>query len=229
MPVRVATESDLDAILAIEEESFPAGRRWTRDDFRLAFRELVLVWAEGGIGGFLVLFRRKQEGKAVVMRIAVSPERRGAGIGEALLRAAIDRSAAEGLGEIELDVEVVRQGARRLYEKVGFRVVRAVPMRDNEFANDENGTFHVMILQPESGGKGPGSERAAPVAGAQDPPGEPAARPWDPSCPECLRELDRHMELWQAQYDEVDHGAGIYRLLFDHRCTHARGPGRADG
>gem|GEM_PF-5727452 len=50
-------------------------------------------------------------------------------------------------------------------------------------------------------------------------------RPFDPSCPECRRELERHMALWQAQYDEVDHGPGLFRLLFEHYCTHRREPG----
>jgi len=33
------------------------------------------------------------------------------------------------------------------------------------------------------------------------------------------------MALWQAQYDEVDHGPGLFRLLFEHYCTHRREPG----
>ena len=45
-------------------------------------------------------------------------------------------------------------------------------------------------------------------------------KPWDPNCPKCREELQRHSDLWQAQYDDVDHGAGIYRLLFEHYCTH---------
>lgn len=48
----------------------------------------------------------------------------------------------------------------------------------------------------------------------------PARRRWDSACPRCREELDRHLELWQSQYDDVDHGAGIYRLIFEHYCTH---------
>ncbi len=52
---------------------------------------------------------------------------------------------------------------------------------------------------------------------------------WDPNCPKCREELERHAELWQAQYDDVDHGAGIYRLLFEHYCTHeSRESGREE-
>jgi len=45
-------------------------------------------------------------------------------------------------------------------------------------------------------------------------------KPWDPNCPKCREELKRHSDLWQAQYDDVDHGAGIFRLQFEHYCTH---------
>jgi len=48
----------------------------------------------------------------------------------------------------------------------------------------------------------------------------PERKPWDPNCPKCRRELQRHSDLWQAQYDEVDHGAGSLRLQFEHYCTH---------
>ena len=51
----------------------------------------------------------------------------------------------------------------------------------------------------------------------------PERKPWDPNCPKCREELQRHSDLWQAQYDDVDHGAGIYRLLFEHYCTHENG------
>lgn len=137
-----------------------------------------------------------------------------------MLRAAIDRCAAKGIREIELDVEVVKQGARGLYEKVGFRIARAIPMRDNECMNNENGTLYLMKLRLPGAGTSPEKEGAGRGATSECQAAKPAGKPWDPSCPECRRELDRHMELWQAQYDEVDHGAGIYRLLFEHYCTH---------
>lgn len=58
---------------------------------------------------------------------------------------------------------------------------------------------------------------------------KPAERkPWDPECPGCREELLRHSDLWQAQYEDVDHGAGIYRLQFEHYCIHENGR-KADG
>jgi hypothetical protein len=35
---------------------------------------------------------------------------------------------------------------------------------------------------------------------------------WDPNCPKCQEELRRLLELSQAVYDDVDHGAVLYRM-----------------
>src|SRR3972149_3259277 len=55
---------------------------------------------------------------------------------------------------------------------------------------------------------------------------EAEMKKWDPNCPKCREEMERHAELWQAQYDDVDHGAGVIRLLFMRNCTHG---GRESG
>jgi len=148
MRVRDGGEKDLEAILAVERSSFPEGRQWTADDFRVALQDMVLVSAsDGEVAGFLVACCRKEEGQAVILRVAVHPDHRGRGVAEGLLRAAIARCAASGVRRIEIDVEVVKQGARRLYEKVGFSAARAVPMRDNESMDEEDGTFYLMSMR----------------------------------------------------------------------------------
>ena len=45
---------------------------------------------------------------------------RGAGVGEALVRAAIERARARGCGRIELDVSESNRAAWALYERMGF-------------------------------------------------------------------------------------------------------------
>ncbi len=42
---------------------------------------------------------------------------------------------------------------------------------------------------------------------------------WDPHCPKCQEELQRLVELSQSVYDDVDHGATLYRLPLP-ACTH---------
>jgi ribosomal protein S18 acetylase RimI-like enzyme len=51
-----------------------------------------------------------------------------------------------GIREVELDVEIVKRGAIQLYERVGFRTVRGIPMSENETMNNENGSFYMMKM-----------------------------------------------------------------------------------
>ncbi|MFE5244522.1 MULTISPECIES: GNAT family N-acetyltransferase [unclassified Streptomyces] len=53
--------------------------------------------------------------------LAVSPEARGRGAGEALVRACVDRaSAAGGRSGIVLSTQPAMRGAHRIYERLGF-------------------------------------------------------------------------------------------------------------
>jgi ribosomal protein S18 acetylase RimI-like enzyme len=51
-----------------------------------------------------------------------------------------------GIREVELDVEIVKRGAIQLYERVGFRTARGIPMSENETMNNENGSFYMMKM-----------------------------------------------------------------------------------
>ncbi len=51
-----------------------------------------------------------------------------------------------GLAEVEIDVEIVKRGAIRLYENVGFRTVRGIPMDENATMNDDDGSFYLMKM-----------------------------------------------------------------------------------
>jgi ribosomal protein S18 acetylase RimI-like enzyme len=57
-----------------------------------------------------------------VLGIGVLAEFRGQGIGEALMRAAIEKARARGLTRIELTVREHNKPAIALYEKLGFQV-----------------------------------------------------------------------------------------------------------
>ncbi len=55
---------------------------------------------------------------------------------------------------------------------------------------------------------------------------QPERKKWDPQCPYCQEELQRHLELWKALFDEVDHGVvkGAQFQFEEHFCTHAEAP-----
>ena len=49
---------------------------------------------------------------------------------------------------------------------------------------------------------------------------KPERKPWDPTCPKCQQELRRHVELSEAIFSEVDHGAGKGVLFEGYYCNH---------
>lgn len=62
--------------------------------------------------------------RAWIGGVGVSAPHRGKGIGEALMRAAIDEARARRLRELWLEVLTPNEPAIRLYEKLGFETVR---------------------------------------------------------------------------------------------------------
>ncbi len=55
---------------------------------------------------------------------------------------------------------------------------------------------------------------------------DPEPKAWDPNCPKCQEELERMIELSRSVYDDLDHGAALYRLPLP-PCTHSEA--RPDG
>lgn len=80
---------------------------------------------DGAIAGVLVA-RADVEGKGWVRTLAVLPEHRGRGLGEALLLRAFDQFRERGWTVADLAVDAEnRTGAARLYERVGMHVAFA--------------------------------------------------------------------------------------------------------
>ena len=147
MSVRSAAEGDLNGILEVERLSFPIRNQWDVGDFREALKDLFLVFADGGISGFLIASCWEDTKRAVILRIAVHPDYRGRGIATILIEEAIDKIREMGIREVELDVDIVKRGAIQLYEAVGFKIARGIPMIDNNSMDDENGSYYMMKLE----------------------------------------------------------------------------------
>ena len=74
----------------------------------------------------LVLGREAQPDEYYIAHIAVSPARRRQGIATALLAQADDLAAENGLRKLSLIVDRQNHPARRVYDRIGFNVVRVV-------------------------------------------------------------------------------------------------------
>jgi ribosomal protein S18 acetylase RimI-like enzyme len=93
--------------------------------------DAILLVLEDALTGFVQLGPANVEddrpGDMQLRRLYVHPERKGKGIGSQLLRAALAHPAMQYAPRIFLDVWDRNEGARRLYERFGFRVVGTVP------------------------------------------------------------------------------------------------------
>jgi ribosomal protein S18 acetylase RimI-like enzyme len=84
------------------------------------------------IVGFVQLTNRPEDGSGWgghwLFSLSVQPRHRGLGIGDALTKAVVDRSVADGASSLRLAVYEDNFCAVRLYEKLGFEkiVVRAL-------------------------------------------------------------------------------------------------------
>jgi ribosomal protein S18 acetylase RimI-like enzyme len=150
--VRAATDADDDLLLALFAEErrveleqlplpdeqkaafvlqqFDAQRRGHAAQFPGLERSIIV--ADGDDVGRLDLHR--DEERVRVVEIVVAEAHRGRGIGTTVLERAI-RDA--GSTPVALSVEATNEGARRLYERLQFRVL--VPRHDKNDKRDETG------------------------------------------------------------------------------------------
>jgi ribosomal-protein-alanine N-acetyltransferase len=138
--VRQAAKEDLHRILEIERLSFQD--QWTYHQFESALKEIFLVFEQETIRGFLIACTCDIARRAIIMRIAVHPEHRGRGIASRLIHAALDEIKSKNLRCVELDVDIVKNGAIGLYEKFGFKTTKVVTLNHD----DDEVSFFIMKL-----------------------------------------------------------------------------------
>jgi ribosomal-protein-alanine N-acetyltransferase len=118
--IRPMEESDLDAVMAIEQASFPAP--WQRVHFQ---HELsaphsfpFVAAADGAVAGYVCLMSLFEE--AQILDIAVDPRQRGRGIARRLMERAFVVARAQGAEFVALEVRASNAAAIALYERLGF-------------------------------------------------------------------------------------------------------------
>lgn len=140
--IRAARASDMPQIMEVERLCFP--KQWNESQFYPALQDLFLVYEEGGkILGFIVACSCEIARRAVIMRVAVHPEAQGRGIASRLLEQALATLREKKIATVELDVEIPKTDAKRLYEKFGFKTLKVVHV-DADYEND---AFYLMQLR----------------------------------------------------------------------------------
>ncbi|OGD15731.1 MAG: ribosomal-protein-alanine N-acetyltransferase [Candidatus Aminicenantes bacterium RBG_16_66_30] len=124
--IRRMREDDLPAVRAIEGLSF--SNPWSDNTFRGEIQNmpvsspLVVVRRPGEeVVGYIIYWQIRDD--VQVNNIAVHPECRGLGLGEAMMRFAIAKVRAAGAEFMTLEVRQSNVAAVTLYKKLGFEVL----------------------------------------------------------------------------------------------------------
>jgi ribosomal-protein-alanine N-acetyltransferase len=118
---------DIAAVLRIEHVSFPSA--WSAESYLRELRNptsyyIVARW-RGDIVGYAGMWVIPDE--AHVSTIAVHPEVRRGGLGEAMMRHLIGVARARGATRMTLEVREANEAAQSLYTKLGFIVQGIIP------------------------------------------------------------------------------------------------------
>lgn len=121
LAVRKMLPDDLDAVMSVEQDSFPAP--WSRSAFEdeLAQNRLaryLVATAENQIVGYAGTWLVVNE--AHVTNVAVDSRFRNRGIGRLLMEQLMELAREEGMESMTLEVRVSNQSARKLYKHLGF-------------------------------------------------------------------------------------------------------------
>lgn len=120
--VNPMTVEDLEAVLEIEELSFPIP--WSRNSFLYELLEneraiyLIAKNEFGRVIGYIGMWVIFDEGH--ITNLAVHPIYRRRGAGRALLLTLTDTARQHGVQHLTLEVRASNIAAQTLYEKIGF-------------------------------------------------------------------------------------------------------------
>ena len=121
------TQDLLPEVLELERVCFSLP--WSREAFLPELPDPACCWLaallDGQLAGYAGMRTVLDEG--YVSNVAVAPECRRRGIGEALMRALMAEGLRRQLRFLTLEVRVGNESARRLYARLGFREVGLRP------------------------------------------------------------------------------------------------------
>jgi [ribosomal protein S18]-alanine N-acetyltransferase len=122
MDIRFMTVDDLDAVMEIEHSSFSIP--WSREAFYNEIEQnhlsTYLVVEDGErVAGYCGVWLVVDE--AHITNVAVLPDYRGQGLGEALMQRIMKIAKEVGARVMTLEVRVSNKAAQGLYRKMGFQ------------------------------------------------------------------------------------------------------------
>ena len=130
MTLRDATADDLDAIMAIENRSFPTDA-WSVETMAAELSSphgrYLVDEHDGAVIGYGGVRALRGSVDADIQTIALLAEHRGQGRGRSLLRALLAAAAERGAREVFLEVRADNPSAEGLYRAEGFEEIARRP------------------------------------------------------------------------------------------------------
>jgi ribosomal-protein-alanine acetyltransferase len=134
--IRIATETDLEQIMAIEKACF-GNDAWSKANMKselLAPHTTYVVAGDGGaLIGYAGLSKLATATSADIQTIAVSDSHRGLGIGRALMNSLLEFASKQGAKEVFLEVREDKPTPQNLYKSLGFA---EIDRRENYYQPD---------------------------------------------------------------------------------------------
>ena len=144
--IRRMKEDDLPAVRTIEALSF--SNPWSDSTFLgeiqntpVSFPLVVVRKPSDKVIGYIIYWHIRED--VQVNNIAVHPDFRGKGIGEALMRHVIDRVRKNGATFMTLEVRLSNAAAVTLYKKLGFDILGT---RKNYYTNPDEDAFLMGLV-----------------------------------------------------------------------------------
>lgn len=146
--IRRMKEDDLPAVRTIEALSF--SNPWSDSTFLgeiqntpVSFPLVVVRKPSDKVIGYIIYWHIRED--VQVNNIAVHPDFRGKGIGEALMRHVIEKVRRNGATFMTLEVRLSNAAAVTLYKKLGFDILGT---RKNYYTNpDEDAYLMGLVLE----------------------------------------------------------------------------------
>ena len=142
--IRRMTESDLDAVVAIEKVSFPSP--WLREHFLSeisaphSFPFVAII--DESVAGYVCMISLFEETQ--ILNIAVKSSHRGTGLAKMLLEHAMGEAIEQGADFAALEVRESNLAAISLYEGMGFA---RTGTRRNYYEGNEDAVLMEKTLQ----------------------------------------------------------------------------------
>lgn len=145
--IRPLRPADLDAVVAIEESSYPFP--WTRGIFSDCLRVGYACFglqAGADLAGYSI--HNWAAGECHLLNLCVHPDWQRQGFGSMLLEHAIAQARRQDCGVMFLEVRPSNTSAGRLYRRRGFEVVGSRPAYYQSTAGREDAVVMRLDLRP---------------------------------------------------------------------------------